>query len=151
MKSCQRKKERIERGSWTLCYCNDLPPSLRDTLSAKLPPEDVLRTSRKTSRRPQDVPYGPICNAKGRILSGTSLRRTQDVNLTIIYKMDIILLFLIATAYQTMHCQSKLKIWFLLFWYYYGLRHFELNRTIKGRPQDVSCRLGSTITVCPHL
>ena len=34
---------------------------------------DVLRTS----------PYGPICNAKGHISSGTSLGRTQDVNLTI--------------------------------------------------------------------
>ena len=39
---------------------------------------DVLRTS----------PYRPICNAKGRILSRTSLGRTQDVNLTIIHKMD---------------------------------------------------------------
>ena len=39
---------------------------------------DVLRTS----------PCGPICNAKGRILSGTSLGRTQDVNLTIIHKTD---------------------------------------------------------------
>ena len=39
---------------------------------------DVLRTS----------PYGPICNAKGCILSGTSLGSTQDVNLTIIHKMD---------------------------------------------------------------
>ena len=39
---------------------------------------DVLRTS----------PYGPICNAKGRILSGTSLGRTEDENLTKIHKMD---------------------------------------------------------------
>ena len=39
---------------------------------------DVLRTS----------PYGPICKAKGRICSGTSLGRTQDVNLTIIHKMS---------------------------------------------------------------
>ena len=38
-------------------------------------------------RRHRDVPYGPICNAKGRICSGTSLGRTQDVNLTIIHKM----------------------------------------------------------------
>ena len=38
---------------------------------------DVLRTS----------PYGPICNAKGRIWSGTSLGRTQDVNSTIMHKM----------------------------------------------------------------
>ena len=38
---------------------------------------DVLRT----------FPYGPICNAKGRIRSGISLRRTQDVNLPIIHKM----------------------------------------------------------------
>ena len=38
---------------------------------------DILRTA----------PYGPICNAKGRSRSGTSLRPTQDVNLTIIHKM----------------------------------------------------------------
>ena len=38
---------------------------------------DVLKTS----------PYGPICNAKGRIWSGTSLGRTQDVNLTTMHKM----------------------------------------------------------------
>ena len=49
--------------------------------------------------RPEDVPkkhpdvlrtslYGPICNTKGRIWSGTSLGRTQDVNLTIIHKMS---------------------------------------------------------------
>ena len=40
---------------------------------------DVLRTS----------PYGPICKAKGRICSGTSLGRTQDVNFTIIHKMSL--------------------------------------------------------------
>ena len=39
---------------------------------------DVLRTS----------PYGPICNTKGSICSGTSLGCTQDVNLTIIHKMS---------------------------------------------------------------
>ena len=38
---------------------------------------DVLKTS----------PYGPICNVKGRICSGTSPGRTEDVNLTIIQKM----------------------------------------------------------------
>ena len=38
----------------------------------------VLRTS----------PYCPICNAKGRILSGTFLGHTQDVNLTIVHKID---------------------------------------------------------------
>ena len=48
--------------------------------------------------RPEDVPekrpdifrmscYGPICNAKGCIGTGTSLGRIQDVNLTIIHKM----------------------------------------------------------------
>ena len=41
-----------------------------------------------------------------------------------------------------MHCQSKLKIWYLLFWSYYGPGRFDLNRTIKGRPQYVVCRLG---------
>ena len=38
---------------------------------------DVLRTSS----------YGPICNAKGRIHSGASFGRTQEVNLTIIHKV----------------------------------------------------------------
>ena len=39
---------------------------------------DVLRMS----------PYGPIYNTKGRIFSGTSLGRTEDVNLTIIHEMS---------------------------------------------------------------
>ena len=39
---------------------------------------DIFKTS----------PNGPICNAKGRILSGTSLGRTQDISLTIIHKID---------------------------------------------------------------
>ena len=39
---------------------------------------DILRTS----------PYGPMCNAKGRMCSETSLGRTQGVNLTIIHKMS---------------------------------------------------------------
>ena len=40
---------------------------------------DVLGTS----------PYGSICNARGHIPCRTSLGRTQDVNLTIIYEMDL--------------------------------------------------------------
>ena len=85
-------------------------------------PSDVLRISR----------YGPICNAKGRILSGTSLGRTHDVSLTRIHKMDF-LFFLISTRYQTMHCQSKLKIWYVLFRSYYGLGRFDLNATSVRR------------------
>ena len=38
----------------------------------------------KTSWRPQDVPYGPICMV---LHSGTPLGRTQDVSLNIIHKM----------------------------------------------------------------
>ena len=55
------------------------------THSAKLRPEDVLKTSLKNALT---FPYGPMCNTKGRIYSGTSLGRTQDVNLTIIHKMS---------------------------------------------------------------
>ena len=39
---------------------------------------DVLRTS----------PYGSIDNAKGRICSGKSLGRTQNINVTIIHEMS---------------------------------------------------------------
>ena len=55
--------------------------------------------------------------------------------------MDFFIFFLIPTAYQTMHCQSRLKIWYVLFWSYYGPGRLELNRTIKGHPQDVVCRV----------
>ena len=58
------------------------------THSAKLRPEDVLRTSPK--KRPDVLrtsSNGPICKAKGRIRSGTSFGRTQDVSLTIIHKI----------------------------------------------------------------
>ena len=44
---------------------------------------DVLRT----------LPYGAICNVKGCIPSRTTLGRTEDVNLTIIHKMDFIYFF----------------------------------------------------------
>ena len=46
---------------------------------------NVLRTSQ----------YGPICNAKGRIRSGTSFGPTQDVKLSIIYKMVFYVIFCI--------------------------------------------------------
>ena len=58
---------------------------------------DVFRTS----------PYDSICNAKGRIRNGTPLRRTQDVNLTLIHKwvfMEFFLFFLIPIAYQKLYC-----------------------------------------------
>ena len=64
-----------------------------DNVPKKRP--DVLRTS----------PYGPICNTKGSICSGTSSGCTQDVNLTIIHKMSLtifLLFFLIPTVYQTL-------------------------------------------------
>ena len=41
-----------------------------------------------------------------------------------------------------MDYKSKLKIWYVLFWSYYGPGLLDLNRTIKGRPQDVVSRLG---------
>ena len=56
---------------------------------SKLRPKDVLKTSPKNVLTSSvHSPYGPICNAKGRICSGASLGRTQDVNLTIIHKMS---------------------------------------------------------------
>ena len=51
----------------------------KETHSAKLPLPDVLMAS----------PYGPICNAKGCICSGLSLRHTQDVCLIIIHETDV--------------------------------------------------------------
>ena len=48
-------------------------------------------------------PYGTICNAKGRILSGAPLGRTQNVNLTIIYKMDFYRFF---SIFPDSHCVS---------------------------------------------
>ena len=38
-------------------------------------------------------PYDPICNAKGRIHSGTPLGCNKDVNLTTIYKMGFYKIF----------------------------------------------------------
>ena len=63
-------------------------PRVQVIHSAKLRPEDVLRTSPK--KRPdvlRTCPNGPICKAKGRICSGTSFGRTQDVNLNIIHNI----------------------------------------------------------------
>ena len=116
------------------------------SLSAKLHPQDVLRTYLKKGL---DVlrtsSYGAICNAKGHICSGAFLGHTQDVNLTIIHEVvfyGIFSSFLILTVYQTLHCQSKLKTWCVLFWSDYGPGRLYQNRTIRGRPQDVVCRLG---------
>ena len=50
--------------------------------SENLRPEDI---SKKCPDVLKTYPYCPICNAKGRILSGKSLGRTQDVNLTIFH------------------------------------------------------------------
>ena len=55
--------------------------------------------------------------------------------------MKIFLFFLILTVYQTLHCQSKLKTWYVLFWSYYGPGRLDQYRTIMGCPQDVVCRL----------
>ena len=105
-------------------------------------PEDVLE------KRPDILRtscYGPICNAKGCIGTGTSLGRTQDVSLTIIHKMafyGIFAIFLIPFLYQTLHCQSKLKTWDVLYWSYYGSGRLDKSRAIRGRPQNFVCRLG---------
>ena len=48
-------------------------------------PEDIPK---KTPEFVRTSPYGPICNAKGRICNRTSLGRNQDVSLTIIHKMS---------------------------------------------------------------
>ena len=39
--------------------------------------------------------------------------------------------------------QSNLKIWYVLFWSYYGPGCFNKNRSIKGHPQDALCPIGS--------
>ena len=89
---------------------------------------DVLRTS----------PYTPLCNTKGRILSGASLGRTQDDNLTIIHKIAFYRIFfifcnsVILILYQALYSQRRLKTWYALFWSYYGLRRLNQNRTIMG-------------------
>ena len=105
--------------------------------SAKWRPEDVLRTPEKRSDVLRTSPYGPMCNTKGPILSGTSLGRNQDGNLTIIHKMDFYGFFF---SFPYSNCQIKLKIWYVLFWSYYG--RLDLNSAIKWRPLDVVCRLG---------
>ena len=46
--------------------------------------------------------------------------------------MDFFLFFLISTAYQTMHCQSKLKIWYVLFWSYYGPGRLDLIGPLRN-------------------
>ena len=48
-------------------------------------PKDVAQKRPDVLKKP---PSSPICNAKGRIPSGASLVRTQDLNLTIIHKMS---------------------------------------------------------------
>ena len=55
--------------------------------------------------------------------------------------MDFFLFSLISTLYQTWHSQNKLKTWYVLFWCDYGPGRLNHNRTIRGRPRDVLCRL----------
>ena len=87
----------------------------------------VLRTS----------PYGPICN---------SLGCTQEVNLTIIHKMSFwgffFFTFLDSNCISDIWLPKLVKNLIVLFWSYYGPGHFDHNRTIRGRPQNVVCRLG---------
>ena len=61
---------------------------------------DLLRTS----------PYGPVCNANGRICSGTSLGRAQQVSLMIIHKLifvEMFQFFLIPIVMR--HCKAKVS------------------------------------------
>ena len=63
---------------------HDSTKNVRDfdsTYSAKLNPEDL-------PKKPPDVPYCPVCNAKRRIRRGKSFGRTQDVSLIIIHNMS---------------------------------------------------------------
>ena len=110
----------------------------------KLRPKDVLKTSPKNVLTSSGhYRYGPICNAKGRICSGTSLGRTQDVNLTIIHEWvfkDFFLFFLIPTVYLDIVLPKLVKnqIGSILVLLWPGTFR---NRTIRGRPQDVVCIL----------
>ena len=45
------------------------------------------------------------------------------------------------SAYQTLQSQNKLKTQYILFWSYYGPGRLHQNRTLRGGPQDVVCRL----------
>ena len=51
------------------------------------------------------------------------------------------LFLLTPIVYQALHCQTKSKIWYLLFWCYYGPACLDQNRTIRWHPQDVVCQL----------
>ena len=55
--------------------------------------------------------------------------------------MEFFLFSLISTLYQTWHSQSKLKTWYVLFWCHYGSGRLNHNRTVRGRPRGVLCRL----------
>ena len=82
-------------------------------------------------------------NDLGHILGGTCLRRTQDLNLILIHKMDFIdycLILLISILNQTLYSQIKLKTWYVLFWSCCRLGRLRINRAC---PHDVVCWLGS--------
>ena len=96
----------------------------------------------KTSWCPQEV---LICNLKVWIRSGTSPRHAEDVNLTIkwVFMFVFFLFFLILIVDQALCNQSKLKMWYILFWSYYGLGRLNQNRNIRVRPQDILSRMGN--------
>ena len=56
-------------------------------------PRTSWRRPWKTSWRLRTSPYGPVCNTKGRICSGTSMGCAQDVNLTIIHQNEFLRIF----------------------------------------------------------
>ena len=104
--------------------------------SAKLRVKDVLRRTHANVLTSSGRPYiNPIWNAEGGILCGLSLEPSQDVDWTIIHKMDFwgfFSNFLMPTAYQTMHSQGNLKIWYVSFCIYCCLRRLDLNRTFSA-------------------
>ena len=92
-------------------------------------------TSRRSS---ENVPIKRL-DANGRIRSGTPFGLTQDVNLTIIYKMNFWESFFSWFHLFIRHCTTKviLKTWYVLIWSYYVPGRFDQSRSIRGRPQDV--------------
>ena len=58
--------------------------------------------------------------------------------------MEVFRHFRKPSAYQTLQNQNKLKNQYVLFWSYYGSGHLDQNRTIRGRPRGIMCRLAKT-------
>ena len=105
--------------------------------------KNVLRTSPKlvlvSSGSIHMVLHVRLSGLKWQTYSGIWLGCSEDVNLIIIQKavsLELFLFFSIPIVYGT---SAKVRIWFVLFWSYYGLERYPQNGTIRGVPQDILC------------